>query len=74
MMFDYSKLLGKIKERGYTQETLAAAIGMTEATLSMKLNNKAFFKQREIKAICDVLGIPDEEVGVYFFAPKVQKN
>ena len=40
MEFDYSKLLGRIKEFGYTQETLAGAIKMSVSTMSLKLNNK----------------------------------
>ena len=72
--FDYSKLLGRIKEYGFTQEIIASEIGMSVSTLSFKLNNKAFFTQKEIKKICDLLEIETTEVGVYFFTPKVQKN
>lgn len=71
MKFDYSKLLGRIKEFGHTQETLAKEIGITESSMSMKLNNKAYFKQIEIRLICGVLEIPDSEIGVYFFALRV---
>ena len=71
MIYDYSKLLGRIKECGFTQETLAKAIKMSESTLNLKLNNKAFFKQQEIRKIRKVLGICLEEVGIYFFTEKV---
>lgn len=74
MEFDYSKLLGRIKECGYTQETLAKKIGITESSMSLKLNNKAHFKQKEIRLICRVLKISDSEIGVYFFTPKVRKS
>ena len=74
MEFDYSKLLGRIKEYGYTQETLAKGIGITESSMSLKLNNKAPFKQIEIRLICKILGIPNNEIGVYFFTPKVEKT
>lgn len=74
MQFDYSKLLGRIKEFGFTQETLAKKIGITEASMSLKLNNKANFKQKEIRLICKVLKIPCNEIGVYFFTPKVRKT
>lgn len=74
MEFDYSKLLGRIKEYGHTQDTLAKAIGITESTMSLKLNNKAPFKQVEIRMIAKVLEITDSDIGAYFFAPKVQKN
>ena len=68
MMYDYSKLLGKMKERGFTQEGLAAEIGVNEGTLSSKLNSKYAFKQNEMDAICRVLDIPNDEIGSYFFA------
>ena len=74
MKFDFSKLLGRIKEYGFTQERLAAEIGVSVSTLSYKLNNKAVFTQKEIRKICDFLEIVTAEIGVYFFTLKVQKN
>lgn len=71
MKFNYSKLLGRIKEYGYTQETLAVAIGINPSTFSQKVNNAAFFTQREIKKICAILEIPKDEIGAYFFAEEV---
>ena len=71
MQFDFSKLLGRIKECGYTQEQLAEEIGTTKTTLNLKLNNKAYFTQPEIEKIRRVLCIANEEIGVYFFALKV---
>lgn len=72
--FDYAKLIGRIKEYGFTQERLAAEIGMSESTISFKLNNKAFFTQREIRKICDLLEIKADEIGAYFFTLRVQKS
>ena len=72
--YNYSKLLGRMRERGVTQERLATEIGITEATLSAKLNNKFNFKADEIDSICRVLDISNEEIGEYFFAPKVWKS
>lgn len=74
MQFDFSKLLGRIKECGYTQERLAEKIGMAKTTLNLKLNNKAYFTQPDIEKIRKVLHIDIEEIGVYFFTPKVQEN
>ena len=74
MGYDYSLLLGKMKECGFTQETLGKAVGMCESTLNLKLNNKASFKQKEIRKICKILGIPKGKIGLYFFTEKVQKN
>lgn len=68
MKFNYSKLLGRMKECGFTQEQLAKAIGKNKATISAKLNNKFSFSQDEILAICKVLNIPISEIGEFFYA------
>ena len=73
MAFDYSKLLGLMREKQITQNELASKIGNTAATLNLKLNNKAKFKQCEIVQICDILGIDGDNIGAYFFTTKVQK-
>ena len=70
-MYDYGKLLGRMKEKNITQEKLASLIGGTAATLSQKLNNKGRFKQSEISRICEELNISAEEIGLYFFTHKV---
>lgn len=72
MEFDYSELLGKIKARRFTQETLAKHIGMAKSSMCLKLNNKAKFRHDEIFLICEALGIEISEIGVYFFTPKVR--
>ena len=69
--FDYSKLIGRIFEKEYTFETFAEIVEISLYTLSLKLSNKANFKQGEIDKICKALDICINEVGVYFFTPKV---
>lgn len=73
MVFDYSELLGKIKARGFTQETLAKHIGIAESSMCLKLNNKANFRNNEIFLICEALNIKNSEIGFYFFTPKVRQ-
>ena len=68
MKFNYSKLLGKMRECGFTQEQLANAIGINKGTLSVKLNNRFSFSQEEIIAICKLLNIPICEISDYFYA------
>ena len=68
MNYNYSKLLGRIKERGLTQEQLAKEIGKNKSTISAKINNQFSFTQDEMDAICRVLDIPNDEIGEYFFA------
>lgn len=65
--YDYSHLLGKMKERGFTQASLSKGIGISEVSLNLSLNNKRTFKQEEITKICETLDIPIENVQIYFF-------
>lgn len=67
MPYNYSKLLGKIKERGYTQEKLAIEIGRDKSSMNAKLNGKSTFTAKEIDCICKVLDISNNEIGDYFF-------
>lgn len=73
MEIEYGKLLGRIREKGFTQAQLANLLNMTPGTISAKLNNQAFFKQSEIIEICELLEIPFCESGEYFFTRKVRK-
>lgn len=68
MKYNYSKLLGRIKERGLTQEQLAKLIGKNKSTVSAKLNGQFAFTTVEIDDICRVLDISNNEIGDYFFA------
>ena len=74
MEFDYSKLLGRIREFGYTQKTLANAVNMSVSQLNQCLKSKSNFKHIKILAICKVLDIPISEIGVYFYALKTRKS
>ena len=74
MRFDYSKLLGRLRELGISQEEFAFEIGMSPSTLSLKLNGNGFFKQDAIEKARIVLGLDKPEIGAYFFTPKVQKT
>lgn len=57
-----------IKEFGDTQGDLTKVLGITESTLSWKMNGKAEFKQSEIKAIADRYSLTGEEVKFMFFS------
>lgn len=73
-VYNYNKLLGRVKEQGYTMEALAKAIGMNVATLSKKVNNKSEFHQKEMKNICELLGIDIKSIGEYFFCSNTLQN
>lgn len=68
MKFNHSKLLGRMREFGFTQETLAKIIGINESTLNAKLNGKAYFTTKEIDKICEALNIAGDEIGAYFYS------
>lgn len=68
MKFNYSNLLGRMKTCGFTQEKLAAAVGINKATLSAKLNNKNSFTAPEMEIIRVSLNIAEDEISKYFFA------
>ena len=74
IVFDFSKLRGKIKEMFGTQTAFANEIPMNDATLSNKLNNNVEFSPKEIIKSCTLLNIEFREIPVYFFTLKVQKT
>ncbi len=49
MSYDYSKLNGRIVEICGTSKTFAKLMGVSERTLSLKLNNQVPFKQTDIE-------------------------
>ena len=67
MVFDCSKLRGRIREYGLTQEQLAKAVGIHKGTLSAKLNGQYSFTASEMLSIGEALNIPANEIGNYFF-------
>lgn len=67
VVYDYSKLLGRIRECGFSQVEVADAVPMSASQLNLKLNNKMEFRQREIFRIAEILGIFPEHIGMYFF-------
>lgn len=72
MAFDYRKLRGKIVEKYGSQSEFSLAIGFSERTLSLKMNSKVPWKQKEICKAADLLDISDSDIGDYFFTTKVQ--
>jgi len=72
MVYNYSKLIGKIAEVFGKQSEFAKAIGISERTLSLKLNNKVYWKQPEITKAAEVLGLEEIDIQPYFFTLKVQ--
>ena len=72
--YDYSKLRGRIKEKLGTEREFALRIRRTANYVSKVFRNGTYFTQNDIANGADVLDIPVDEIGVYFFTPEVHKN
>ena len=72
MPYNYRKLIGKITEIFVTQARFAEAMGLSERTISMKLNGKIGWKQDEIVRAAKLLNIDLEDIPAYFFVIMVQ--
>jgi len=71
MIFDYSKLRGRIVEKYGTQCEFAKAFGISNNSMSRKLNNKNSFSVDDIIKITQMLDIQPKDVSSYFFTEKV---
>lgn len=74
MMFNYAKLRGRIKEIFDTENVFAKNLGISQTSLSQKLNNKVEFTQKEIEKAIELLHIPKEEIPMYFFTVENEIN
>ena len=69
--FDYSKLRGRIVEKGMTQGKISQDLGISPQAFSKKMQNDVRFTSEDIVALASILEIPAEELGAYFFTPIV---
>ena len=67
LRFDYAKLRGRIIEKCGAQMVFADRLGVTQGTLTSKLQGHTFFTQPEIFRSMDILDIDPSEVTLYFF-------
>ena len=71
MAFNYQKLRGRMVEKYGSQTEFAKAFGVSENTMSQKMNNKTRFTSDDIIKIADMLEIDQNDVGEYFFTLRV---
>ena len=70
-MVNTLKLKARIMEFGFTQKDLAKALNIALPTVSQKLNNKRPMYLQEADIIANLLEIPTQEFGEYFFTQKI---
>lgn len=63
----YPKLRGKIVEVYGNQRAFAKQLGISEQTVTAKLNGRFEFSQKDILDWSNLLGIETKDVGDYFF-------
>ena len=75
MSFDYSKLRGRITEKFGSIKAFAEAYGLSNVTMSKKLNGKVAVSPEDIVkwSAPELLDIQPSEYHLYFFVKKVHK-
>ncbi len=76
IIFDYSMLRGRIREKLGSEAKFAELLTISSASLSSKFNNKSDFTATEISRSADedVLDIPIAKLGPYYFTRKLEFN
>lgn len=72
MEYDYRKLRGKIVEVFGSQTKFAKALGVSDRTVSLKLNNERGWTQEEINKSMTLFDEPSGRIKDYFFTLTVQ--
>lgn len=68
-MVDTKKLEQMIRKSGLKKGYLAEQLGVSRATFCALLNNRTEFRASQIRTLCEILGIHDDEtLRVIFFA------
>ena len=67
MAVNKNKLIARMFEAGFTQATLATAVGMSKNSINAKINGKSSFYLDQVERICDALHIiaPDEKADTF---------
>lgn len=68
------ELTARMVSAGYTQRSLAEAIGVSKNTICTKINGKRAFNTEEVGEICNLLNITSEKDKVNIFLPQTSHN
>lgn len=71
MVYDYSLLEEKIKDKFYSKERFAEKLGMSRTSLYSKLTGRTQFKPTEITKAMKLLRLSESQISRYFFTIKV---
>lgn len=70
----YFALRGMFQVRGYQDQEVAQAIGISPSTLSTKMQGHSAWTSCEIAAICELLEIQQKDIGKLFFPQAAQQK
>ena len=70
MLFDFSRLRGRIVEKFGSCERFAAKMGRSKVWLSVRLSNAVQWRAEEIREAAEILEIPVEEIPSFFLVRK----
>jgi len=65
--YEYRKLIGRIVEKYGTRKEFAKVLGISENTMSLKLNGKTGFSREDMVRWGELLDIDVNDFGAYFF-------
>lgn len=68
-----NKFLGKMKEHGFTLDTLAQALGMSRMSLYNKVHGIREWRLREFSKVCELLDLSADEIQGIFFPEVLAK-
>jgi transcriptional regulator with XRE-family HTH domain len=65
--YEYRKLIGRIVEKYGTRKEFAKVLGISENSMSLKLNGKTGFSREDMVRWGELLDIDVNDFGAYFF-------
>lgn len=72
--YDYAMLRGRIRQICKTEQKFAELIGRTQNFLTKVFQGRSYFDTKDIYRAIEVLDIPCNEIGIYFYTLKVCEN